>query len=1051
MRPADTVSAANIGNILHDAGITVIGLTPTGLGTITCVKTLADITGGTLQATTDTGALIMQAILAGIGELTTDVWWSVTVPDPDLIIELTPTMYPDMTGNQTVTFNETVTVSQSAAPGAHHAEVSFYENGYPVPGTLYGVQQIDITVVNPCTAVAPSFSICTGTTVNDQLFISNGAHCTGGCTMVISQNVNSNLPGTYNYTVFCYQDGTLRSQADGIVTVVGPCTAAAPNFSICTGTTVNDQLFISQGASCSQGCTMSISNNINNAVPGTYQYTVTCTNGVCTPVQVTGNVTVLAPCTATAPDFSICTGTIINNDLFTIHGAACSQGCTMSITHNINNTVPGTYQYTVTCTNGVCTPAEATGNVTVLGPCAALAPDFTICAGTLVNDQLFIDNGASCSQGCNMTITNNINPSVAGTYQYTVFCTNSICPLVQVSGTVTVLAGCTATAPDFSICTGTVINDQLFVDHGACSQGCTMSISQSVNGSVPGSYQYTVTCENGECPPVQARGTVTVVAACTVAAPNFSICVNTTVNTQMFLDHGVVCSEGCQISIQQSINSGVIGQYPYTVNCSNGVCAPVQASGIVTVVPTCVVEAPDFHICQFTPITFKLFTDHGAYCSEECCMEIVRDQVNSSIPGVYEYTVICSSCEGQVCPPVSAMGHIYVDELCVPTAPDFSVCRGTVLTDQLFLDHGVDCSQYCSLSINYTQVNTAVPGLYPYIVTCTNPCGPVSIQGMVTVCTDITGIAPTVTVCEGYTLNDLRNAIIAAGGGCNDGGCPLSVDSIIDNGDGTYTLICENDCDCVIEQGEIIVCHAPVAFAPPVEVCEGYSQSDLETAVTAAGGGADCGACECTLQIITDNHNGTYTIVCVNQCGCDVDTGDILIQACDNDPYQLNLVAGWNLISFPVYIEESDRDPYIQFGSIIGALEAVYAFDACVAPPSQWTTFVPGGPSVLNSISDGWGYWVLMNAPATLSITGEQFPEPPTTPPSYSLCTGWNLIGVRSATPILVSDYLSSIQGKWAVIYGYDGSTYFTVPNTGYLMPGFGYWIAMTEPGIVQH
>ena len=1048
----ETISDVSIANVLNNAGITVIGLTPTGLGTLTCVKTLADLTGGSLQATTSSGALIKDAILTGIGTLTTDVWWVVTVPDPDLIIELAPTVYQDVAGSQTVIFEETVTVSPTASAGFHHAEVSFYVNGYPVPGALYGVQLIDIEVISPCEAVAPDFSICAGTTVNDQLFISHGAHCTGGCDMVITQNVNANLPGTYEYTVSCYETGVLRDQDTGIVTVVAQCVATAPDFSICSGTAVNDDLFISHGAECSEDCSFSISNNVNSGVPGVYQYTVTCSNGVCTPAQATGNVTVVAACVAAAPDFSICTGTIVNEQLFTDNGASCSQGCSMSISQSVNSSMPGLYPYTVTCDNGVCPPVQDAGTVTVVAACVTTAPDFSICAGTVINNQLFLDNGVSCTQGCTMSISHSINPNVAGTYPYTLTCDNGVCPRVQATGDVTVLEGCEPEAPDFSICTGTTINDQLFIDHGAsCSGECEMSISHNVNGAVPGVYEYTVTCDNGECPPVQATGNVTVVAACVVSAPDFSICMDTTVNTQLFLDNGVSCTDGCQMSILQFVNPALPGDYPYTVTCDNGVCPPVQAGGTVSVVPPCTVEAPDFHICQFTPITFKLFTDHGAYCAEECCMEILRDQVDSSVPGVYEYSVICTSCEDEVCPPVVATGHVYVDEVCNATAPQFYVCRGTSLTDQLFIDNGVTCSEFCTLSLDYSQVNTAIPGDYPYTATCTNPCGPVSAQGTVTVCEDITGVAPTVHVCEGYTLDDLKNAVVAAGGGCDGGGCELTTDSVIDNGDGTYTLVCENACACVINEGELIVCRAPIAYAPPVELCEGYTQEDLEQAIEDAGGGCDGGVCGNVLEIVVDNADGTYTLICVNQCDCDVATGTISLDQCDDGPITLALEAGWNLISFPVYVEPGDRDPYVFFSAILGSIDSVYGYDAC-GMPAEWQTFNPGGPSSLLSVSDGFGYWMLMDAPVMWTPEGELLPEPPALPPTYDLCTGWNLIGVRSDVPVAVSDYLASIAGKFVVIYGYQDDAYFSVNTaSGVLYPGLGYWIAMIAPGSIQH
>jgi len=63
---AGTASAATTATALSAAGITLIGLTPGGAGTIACVDTLAANTGGSVQATTASGSAIKDAILAGL-------------------------------------------------------------------------------------------------------------------------------------------------------------------------------------------------------------------------------------------------------------------------------------------------------------------------------------------------------------------------------------------------------------------------------------------------------------------------------------------------------------------------------------------------------------------------------------------------------------------------------------------------------------------------------------------------------------------------------------------------------------------------------------------------------------------------------------------------------------------------------------------------------------------------------------------------------------------------------------------------------------------------
>jgi hypothetical protein len=155
---------------------------------------------------------------------------------------------------------------------------------------------------------------------------------------------------------------------------VTTCVAIALDFSICEGTTVNDQLFIDNGATCSEGCNLTLTYSFDGSTAGIYSYNATCDNrvcdnGVCTPDVKTGTVTVVAPCVATAPSFSIHKGTTVNDQLFIDNGATCSEGCNLILTYSFDGSTAGIYSYNATCDNGVCTPDVKTGTVTVGVPC----------------------------------------------------------------------------------------------------------------------------------------------------------------------------------------------------------------------------------------------------------------------------------------------------------------------------------------------------------------------------------------------------------------------------------------------------------------------------------------------------------------------------------------------------------------------------------------------------------------------------------------------------------------------------------------------------------
>jgi hypothetical protein len=95
------------------------------------------------------------AVLAGIEQLTSDVWWEVEA-DPGLIVGLEPAVHYDVPGDTTVEFEETIALTEDA-PQCHTltATVTFYANEYPEEGAVIGEQEISIHVADitpPCVA-----------------------------------------------------------------------------------------------------------------------------------------------------------------------------------------------------------------------------------------------------------------------------------------------------------------------------------------------------------------------------------------------------------------------------------------------------------------------------------------------------------------------------------------------------------------------------------------------------------------------------------------------------------------------------------------------------------------------------------------------------------------------------------------------------------------------------------------------------------------------------------------------------------------------------------
>ncbi|RME32041.1 hypothetical protein D6789_00795, partial [Candidatus Woesearchaeota archaeon] len=115
----------------------------------------------------------------------------------------------------------------------------------------------------------------------------------------------------------------------------------------------------------------------------------------------------------------------------------------------------------------------------------------------------------------------------------------------------------------------------------------------------------------------------------------------------------------------------------------------------------------------------------------------------------------------------------------------------------------------------------------------------------------------------------------------------------------------------------------------------------------------------------------------------DVDTEYFKVEG---TPFHIYLYKKWNLISVPFVL--INDDPAVVFGDLEN-VESVWTYDSVAG---EWLVWRPEGPSDLEHITPGWGYWVMMKDDETLTIGGSLF-QPAKLPPSKPLMPGWNLIG----------------------------------------------------------
>jgi len=156
---------------------------------------------------------------------------------------------------------------------------------------------------------------------------------------------------------------------------------------------------------------------------------------------------------------------------------------------------------------------------------------------------------------------------------------------------------------------------------------------------------------------------------------------------------------------------------------------------------------------------------------------------------------------------------------------------------------------------------------------------------------------------------------------------------------------------------------------------------------------------------------------------------------------------GWNLMSFDVM----PQDPSIAsaFQSIEGLYTEVRSYDG------EMTIYRPDLPletNTLQTVDAYHGYWINMTSDGVLTITGTPI-EPGTAIP---LMAGNNLVSYWPSSSLPVEEALASIDGLYTEVHGYADqalSYYSSLPpelnSLKTMEPGHGYWINMTEPGLL--
>ena len=170
--------------------------------------------------------------------------------------------------------------------------------------------------------------------------------------------------------------------------------------------------------------------------------------------------------------------------------------------------------------------------------------------------------------------------------------------------------------------------------------------------------------------------------------------------------------------------------------------------------------------------------------------------------------------------------------------------------------------------------------------------------------------------------------------------------------------------------------------------------------------------------------------------------------------HDIDLVAGWNLVSFNVSPVSTAIEDVLE--SIDGKYNLVYAWDAS-ATGNAWMKYDPsaGFGNSLTDLDETMGFWVNMTEAATLSVSG--IAEAGTTIEFYTDAGGWNLVGWPAILSDELPDALTAIEDDYTLVIAYhtndvsdfwkvfdpDAPTY--ANDLTEMAPGWGYWIFVTN------
>ena len=188
---------------------------------------------------------------------------------------------------------------------------------------------------------------------------------------------------------------------------------------------------------------------------------------------------------------------------------------------------------------------------------------------------------------------------------------------------------------------------------------------------------------------------------------------------------------------------------------------------------------------------------------------------------------------------------------------------------------------------------------------------------------------------------------------------------------------------------------------------------------------------------------------------------------------RLPLVMGWNLVSLPVVPNSTAisaaqlkypaysvffTGPANSVNNMFNStglryITSVYTYNA---PTGKWLYCLVSKGSCSGTLTvmvDGAGYWVYTTSNTVVLSFGGWTVQQLSTPPSYQLSVGWNLVGFTpepTVGPEPTSTYLNSLAGNYGRVYLYDNTSSIWTENPTELAPGQVIWVYVTAPATLR-